>query len=184
MKQTDLSLYNNSPYHPGGNAIKRVLWYYVNVFIFKSSLFPFYGIKNFILRLFGAKLGDMVEIKPCVNIKYPWHLTIGNEVWIGENVWIDCLVPIIIGNNVCISQGVTLLTGSHNYKTTSFDLITQSIILEDGVWIGAAAIVNLGIIACSHAVLTAGSIATKNLEPYSIYQGNPAVKIRNREIGL
>jgi putative colanic acid biosynthesis acetyltransferase WcaF len=182
MKQTDLSLYNNAPYHPGGNAIKRVLWYYVNVFIFKSSLFPFYGIKNFILRLFGAKLGDMVEIKPCVNIKYPWHLTIGNEVWIGENAWIDCLVPITIGNNICISQAAVLLTGSHNYKKSSFDLVTGSIILEDGVWIGAGAIINKGITVGSHAILGAGAVATKNLDAYGIYQGNPAVKIRDRHI--
>lgn len=182
MKQTDLYSYNNAPYHPGGNAIKRVLWYYVNVFFFKSSLFPFYGFKNVLLRMFGAKVGNQVELKPGVNIKYPWNLTIGNEVWIGEKVWIDCLVPVTIGNNVCLSQGAVILTGSHNYKKTSFDLITGSVILEDGVWIGAAAIVNQGLTIGTHAVLTTGSIATKNLEPYSIYQGNPAVKIRDRVI--
>jgi len=182
MKKADLVLYNNSPYHPGAGALKRVLWYYTNVLFFKSGLFPFYGIKNFLLKLFGAKLGKQVEIKPCVNIKYPWHLTIGDEVWIGENVWIDSLVPIIIGSNICISQGAMLLTGSHNYKKPSFDLITGSVILEDGVWIGAGAIVNQGITVYSHAILTSGSVATKNLEPYTIYQGNPAVKIRTRVI--
>jgi putative colanic acid biosynthesis acetyltransferase WcaF len=182
MKQTNLSLYNNLPYHPGGNALKRVLWYYVNILFFKSGLFPFYGIKNSLLRLFGAKIGKQVEIKPCVNIKYPWRLIIGNEVWIGENVWIDNLVPVIIGNNVCISQGATLLTGNHNYKKDTFDLITGSIVLEDGVWIGAFAIVNNGITAASHAVLAGGSVATKNLDAYSIYQGNPAVKTRGRII--
>jgi len=182
MQQTDLLHYNNSPYHPGGNAVKRVLWYYINVLVFKSALFPIYGFKNYLLKLFGAKIGDEVEIKPCVNIKYPWWLTIGNEVWIGENVWIDCLVPVTIGNNVCISQGATLLTGSHNYKKATFDLVTGSIILEDGVWIGAGAIVNYGITAASHSVLTSGSVATKNLDAYSIYQGNPAVKIRSRNI--
>jgi len=182
MKQTDLSLYNNSPYHPGGNAVKRILWYYVNCLFFKSGLFPFYGVKNLLLRAFGAKIGKHVEIKPCVNIKYPWHLTIGNEVWIGENVWIDCLVPVIIGNNVCLSQGSMILTGSHNYKKTTFDLITDNVVLEDGVWIGAGAIVNLGITAASHAVLSSGSVATTNLEPYSIYQGNPAKKVRERDI--
>ena len=134
------------------------------------------------LRLFGAKIGKEVEIKPCVNIKYPWWLTIGNEVWIGENVWIDCLIPITIGNNVCISQGAILLTGSHNYKRPTFDLITKEVILEDGVWIGAFAVINAGVVAASHAVLTSGSVATKNLEAYSIYQGNPAVKIRSRII--
>src|ERR1035437_6559940 len=182
MKQTDLFFYNNFPYNPGGNIFKRVLWYYINILIFKSSLFPFYALKNRLLRLFGATIGKEVEIKPCVNIKYPWWLTIGNEVWIGENVWIDCLVPVTIGNNVCISQGVMILTGSHNYKTPSFDLMTGSVVLEDGVWIGAGAIVNQGIIAASHAVLASGSVATKNLEAYTVYQGNPAVKIRVRTI--
>ncbi len=182
MQQTDLRAYNNHPYHPGGSAIKRVLWYYANVLIFKSSLFPFYGIKNSLLRLFGAKIGSGVEIKPCVNIKYPWLLTIGNEVWIGENVWIDNLVMVTIGSNVCLSQGAILLTGSHNYKKNTFDLITGHVTLEDGVWIGAGSIVNLGITAKTHSVLSSGSVATKNMEPYSIYQGNPAVKIRERVI--
>jgi len=182
MKQTDLYSYNNSPYHPGGNVVKRILWYSVNSIVFKSGLFPFYGIKNILLRSFGAKIGQEVEIKPCVNIKYPWNLTIGNEVWIGENVWIDSLVPVIIGDNVCISQGAILLTGSHNYKKTTFDLVTGSVVLEDGVWIGAGAIVNYGITAASHSVLTSGSVATKNMEAYTVYQGNPAVNIRSRTI--
>jgi putative colanic acid biosynthesis acetyltransferase WcaF len=183
MQQTDLFSYNNYPYNPGGSAFKRVVWYYVNVLVFKSSLFPFYAFKNSLLRLFGAKIGKEVEIKPCVSIKYPWLLTIGNEVWIGEKVWIDNLVMVTIGSNVCISQGAILLTGSHNYKKTTFDLLTGNVILEDGVWIGAGAIVNMGVTVASHAVLSSGSVATKNLEPYTVYQGNPAVKVRQRVIG-
>jgi putative colanic acid biosynthesis acetyltransferase WcaF len=182
MQQTDLSTYNNSPFHPGGNTIKRVLWHYLNAIFLKTSLVPFNGFKIFLLRSFGAKIGKKVTIKPGVNVKYPWHLTIGDHTWVGENVWIDCLVPVTIGNNVCLSQGAVILTGSHNYKKTSFDLITDSVILEDGVWIGACALVNAGVIAASHAVLTSGSVATKNLEAYTIYQGNPAVKMRMRVI--
>lgn len=182
MQKTDLSAYNNHPYNPGGNAVKRVLWYYTNILFFKSALFPFYGFKVALLRAFGAKIGKKVELKPCVNIKYPWNLTIGDEVWIGEKVWLDSLVMITIGSNVCISQGATLLTGSHNYKKSSFDLLTRGITLEDGTWIGAGAIVNLGVTAHSHAVLTSGSVATGELEAYGVYQGNPAVKIRERII--
>lgn len=182
MPQTDLSAYNNHPYHPGGNALKRLIWLYINALFFKTSLVPASGFKVFLLRLFGAKVGKGVTIKPSVNIKYPWCLTIGNNTWIGENVWIDCLVSINIGSNVCLSQGAHLLTGSHNYKKTTFDLITGSIILEDGSWIGAQAIVNQGVTVASHAVLTAGSVATKDLEAYAIYQGNPAVKVRERVI--
>jgi putative colanic acid biosynthesis acetyltransferase WcaF len=92
------------------------------------------------------------------------------------------LVPVKIGANVCISQGAMLLTGNHNYKKSTFDLITGEIILEDGVWIGAKSVVCPGVSCHSHAILTVGSIATKNLEAYSIYQGNPAIKIRERSI--
>ena len=182
MQQTDLSTYNNSPFHPGGNTVKRALWYYLNAFFFKTSLVPFSGFKVFLLRAFGAKIGSGVIIKPCVNIKYPWHLRIGHHTWIGENVWIDCLVPVSVGNNVCISNGVMLLTGNHNYKKSSFDLITAGVTIEDGVWLGAGAMLMPGVKASAHAVLTAGSVATKNLEPYAVYQGNPAVKTRLRII--
>jgi len=182
MQQTNLSAYNNYPYHPGGNGFKRVVWHYVNAVIFKTGLLPISGVKTFLLRLFGAKTGKNITIKPCVNIKYPWLLSIGNNTWIGENVWIDNIAMVTIGNNVCLSQGAVLLTGSHNYKKSTFDLITGSIILEDGVWIGAQAIINQGITVSSHAVLTTGSIATKNLDAYCIYQGNPAVKTRVRNI--
>jgi putative colanic acid biosynthesis acetyltransferase WcaF len=89
---------------------------------------------------------------------------------------------VTIGSNACISQGVTLLTGSHNYKKTAFNLITGPIVLEDGVWLGAGSFVNQGVTIATHAVLTSGSVATKNLEPYSIYQGNPAIKVRSRTI--
>lgn len=182
MLKTDLSTYNNQPFNPGGNALKRFLWFYVNAVFLKTSLIPASGFKVFLLRLFGAKIGKNVTIKPCVNVKYPWFLNIGNETWIGENVWIDSLVMISIGANCCLSQGAVLLTGSHNYKKTSFDLLTNGIVLEDGVWIGAGAIVNLGVTAGSHSVLTSGSIATKHLQPYGVYQGNPAIKIRERVI--
>ncbi len=182
MAQTNLSTYNNSFFKPGGNPLKRVIWFYFNSLFLKSSMLPINGLKVFLLKVFGAKIGKNVTIKPCVNIKYPWNLVIGDNTWVGENVWIDSLVPIIIGCNVCLSQGALLLTGSHNYKKTTFDLLVDKIILEDGVWIGAGAIVNKGITAGSHAVLTSGSVANKNLEPYFIYQGNPAVKTRERVI--
>jgi putative colanic acid biosynthesis acetyltransferase WcaF len=182
MEQTDLPAYNNFPYHPGGSVLKRLVWFYINAALFKTSIIPISWLKVCLLRLFGASVGAGVNIKPGVNIKYPWLLSIGDYSWIGENVWIDNLVQVKIGKNVCLSQGVLLLTGNHDYKTSSFNLITGEITLEDGVWIGAGAIVNQGITAASHSILTAGSTANRNLEPYFIYQGNPAQKIRVRII--
>ena len=178
--QTNLSSYNNGWYNPGGNVIKRITWHYINCFIFKSGYFPFYKLKTFLLRMFGATVGSGVLIKPFVNIKYPWKLSLGNNIWIGENVWIDNIANVIIGNNVCISQGAFLLTGNHNYKKQAFDLILGEVILEDGVWIGAQSVVCPGVICESHAVLSVASVANQNLSAFNIYTGNPAKKVRER----
>lgn len=179
--KTDLSKFNNSWYKPG-NPLKRLVWFLINAIFFKSLLNPFSGLKVFLLRLFGAKVGKGVVIKPNVNIKYPWKLIIGNYVWIGEEVWIDNLDEVVIGNNVCISQGAMLLCGNHNYKKTSFDLMVKPITLEEGVWVGAKAVVTQGVVCKSHSLLTVASVAIKTLDEYSVYQGNPALKIREREI--
>lgn len=179
--KTDLASFNNSWYKPGASFLKRGLWYCFNN-VFFCSRFPFNQFKVFLLRLFGARVGKKVVIKPGVNIKAPWFLLIGDFVWVGENVWIDNLVKVSIASNVCISQGAMLLTGNHDYSKSSFDLITKEIVLEEGVWIGAKAVVCPGITCASHSVLTLGSIATTNLDSYGIYQGNPAVKVRERKI--
>jgi putative colanic acid biosynthesis acetyltransferase WcaF len=179
--QVDLAKYNNSWYKPG-SAVKRFIWHYVNLLFFKSGVFPFYGIKVFLLKLFGAKMGKNILIKPHVNIKYPWFLTLGNNIWIGENVWLDNLGEITIGNNVCISQGALLISGNHDYTVTSFDLIVKPIVLEDGVWICAKAIICGGTICKSHSVITAGSIVSSQTESYGIYTGNPAIKVKSRVI--
>lgn len=179
--KTDLAKYNNSWYKPG-NPIKRAFWYFFNIVFLMNPWNPFNGSKKFVLRVFGAKIGKGVVIKPSVNIKYPWKLEIGDYVWIGEHVWIDNLAKVTIGSNACISQGALLLCGNHNYKKQTFDLIVGEIRLEEGVWIGAKAIVTPRITCYSHSILTAGSVATSNLESYGIYQGNPATLIRKRQI--
>lgn len=132
--------------------------------------------------MFGAKVGKNVLIKPFVNIKYPWFLTIGDFVWIGENVWIDNLTNVVIGSNVCLSQGALLLTGNHDYTKTAFDLSVAEIVIGDGAWIGAKSILCPGVYCKSHSVLTVGSVATKDLEEYSVYGGNPAIKMKERVI--
>jgi len=181
-KQTDLSKYDNSSYNPGKTLTVRVLWYFINILFFINPLNPISSLKVFLLKIFGAKIGKGVNIKPSVNIKYPWRLKIGNYSWIGENVWIDNLADVEIGKNCCLSQGVMLLTGNHNYKKHTFDLITGKIILEDGVWIGAKSVVNNNVICRQHSVLSTNSVLSKNTQAYSIYSGNPAIKIRERKI--
>lgn len=179
--KVDLSAYKSDLNIEAG-ILTQILWYYINAWIFNSYILPFYGIKRYLLKLFGAKIGKGVVIKPKVNVKYPWKLSIGDFSWIGENVWIDNLDEVKIGSNVVISQGALLLSGNHNYKSKSFDLITGKIILEDGVWIGARALVTGNVVCASHAVLSVNSVASQNLAPYTIYSGNPCTAIRKRKI--
>jgi len=180
--KTKLASYNNSWYQPGP-VVKRVCWYVTSALFFQTALFPFSSFKVFLLRLFGAKIGKKVRIKPGVTIKYPWFLAIGDYCWIGENVWIDNLGMITIGNNVCLSQGCLLLTGNHDYSKPGFDLVVKGIILEEGVWIGAKSVVCGGVVARDHSVLAAGAVVNEEMEAYSVYRGNPAEKVRGRRIG-
>lgn len=183
QKKVSLKDYDNTWYSTKGGTVKRTLWYFINVLFVLNPLNPFSSIKVWLLRLFGGQVGRGVVFKPGVNVKYPWLLRIGDHTWIGEGVWIDNLVKISIGSNCCLSQGAMLLTGNHDYKRSTFDLLVGEIVLEDGVWIGAKSIVGPGVTCGSHSVLAAGSVASRNLEAYSIYRGNPAAYVKERTLG-
>ena len=166
----------------GAGKMRQALWYFVNVFFFKNPLNIFSGVKVFLLKSFGAKMGKGIVIKPSVNIKYPWKLSVGDFTWIGEGVWIDNLSVINIGNSVTISQGALILTGSHDHTKESFDFISLPVTLEDGVWIGAKAVVYGGVICFSHCILGINAVAESNLSAYTIYKGNPAIAVMKRQI--
>ena len=182
MKYVDLSQYDNGWFRIGAGRLKTITWFFVNAWLMQGRWNPSSSLKVRLLRMFGAKIGHGVIIKPSVNIKYPWNLVVGDYTWIGENVWIDNLTQVTMGRNVCISQGAMLLCGNHNYRKTTFDLMIGSITLEDGVWVGAQSVVCPGVRMASHSVLTVGSVATRDCEEYGIYQGNPAVKVKVRII--
>ncbi len=181
MEKVDLKKYDNSWYFPGG-LIKRVVWHIISsMFINSNFPLPVKG-KIYILRLFGAKIGNGVMIKPRVNIKYPWFLVVEDYVWIGEEVWIDNYIEVKIMKNACISQGAMLLTGNHDFTKSTFDLIIKPITIGEGAWVGAKSIVCPGASLGDCAVLTVGSVATKQLSKLTVYQGNPAKMIKYREI--
>ena len=182
MKEVRLDTFRTGSFDKGAGFLKQTLWYFVNALLVRASWNPFMEIKIALLKAFGAKIGKGLVIKNNVCIKFPWKLTIGDYVWLGENCWIDNLDRVTIGSHVCISQGALLLTGNHDYTLSSFDYRNAPVVIEDGAWIGARAVVCPGVTVRSHAILTVGSIATKDMEAYGIYQGNPAQLIRKRVI--
>ena len=173
--------FDKKDFNSGASSLKILLWYFTSLIFVRSGLIPFSSMLVFIFRAFGAKIGKEVRIKPGIYVHYPWRLSIGDYAWLAA-CRIENLAMVTIGDNVCVSQEALLLTGNHDYKKVGFDLITKPIILEEGSWIGARAVVCPGVTVKSHAVLTVGAVATKDLEAYSIYQGSPAVKVKEREI--
>lgn len=109
-------LFEKDPLVAGAPKWRVAVWYLVSWLFFRGYACPFSTPKTWLLRLFGAQIGKGLVIKPCVEIKFPWKLQLGDHVWIGEKVWIDNLGQVAIGSHVTLSQGAMLLTGNHDYK--------------------------------------------------------------------
>ncbi|MGH7870278.1 MAG: WcaF family extracellular polysaccharide biosynthesis acetyltransferase [Candidatus Dormibacteraceae bacterium] len=180
--KVELEKFSNTAFNRGAGLSKRVLWLLVSWVLFRLCPLSFSWLKRIVLRLFGARIGKGVVIKPQVKITFPWKLEVGDHSWIGEEAWLLSLDRIVVGSNVCISQRAFLCTGSHNYKSSTFNLITAPIRVENGAWLAAGCWVGPGVTVGSHAVLTAGAVAGKNLEPWAIYSGNPAFLVKARTI--
>jgi len=176
----DLSSYSVRDFDRGAGKLREALWLLISLMLFRVCPFSLSPIKRVVLRMFGATIGRNVTIKPQVKITFPWKLVIGDHVWLGEECWLLNLERIVIGNNICISQRAFLCTGSHDYKSPTFDLIVKPIFLEDGCWIGAGSWVGPGVKAGSHSVLAAGSVASKEMQAWTIYRGNPAMPVKQR----
>jgi putative colanic acid biosynthesis acetyltransferase WcaF len=167
-------------FHTRG-AVVRMLWYFTSLLLFESGWFLAGGLKISILRLFGAKIGQGLVLKPNVRIKFPWLLEVGDHVWIGQDVWIDNLAAVSIGSHACVSQGSYFCTGGHDYRRTSFDLIVRPIAVGPGAWVGAFTRIMGGVTIGANAIVATGCIVTRDVGAADIVGGNPAHKIAQRQ---
>ena len=175
-----LASFDNSWYSPGRSPPVRALWLMTSA-IFFLSWFPWPSrLKVVLLRAFGARVGRGVVVKPRVNVKYPWNLAIGDHSWLGEAVWLDNLAPVRIGADACLSQGAMVETGNHDWSRPTFDLLVKEVVIEDGAWMAVRSLALPGARLASHAVLGAGSVLAGDSQPYGIYVGVPARKVRER----
>jgi putative colanic acid biosynthesis acetyltransferase WcaF len=177
-----LDLYTTGSYSAGAPLRMQILWYYVGSPLFRTRWLPFSALKCLILRWFGAQVGEGVRIKPGVWVKFPWRLVVGDYVWLGENCWIDNVAFVTIDSHSCISQDVYLCTGNHDWSNSDFRLMDKPIHIGEGCWIAARAVVGPGVTIGQGAVLGLASVASRSLEPMTIYAGNPALAIKERQI--
>ena len=175
-----LDHYTLGTYTPGAPIWKQILWYFLGEPLLRSHWLPFSAFKVWILRRFGAQIGQQVRFKPGVRVKFPWRLTVDDYVWIGENTWLDNVAPIAIESHVCLSQDVYLCTGNHDWSHPDFKLIPAGIHIEQGSWLAARAVVGPGVTVGRGAVLCLGSVTGRSLQPMTIYAGNPAQPVKQR----
>ena len=180
----DLSQYQNDEFNPGRPWIVRVLWFFFGLPLLRCPLIPSSALRRLLLTSFGAKIGDGAVMQQHFCVKYPWNLRVGNNCWFGEECWIDNLVPVTLGNNVCISQGAYLCTGNHDWSDPAFALIVRRIRIEDGAWIGARSSLAPGVVIGQGAVVALGAVVNKSIPPFEVHAGNPARFVRVRDFKM
>jgi putative colanic acid biosynthesis acetyltransferase WcaF len=162
----------------GAPRWKEMLWILVSAFFFRTSL-PWPSIVRVkLLRAFGARVGVHVVLRAKLNVNFPWRLTLGDHVWIGEEVMILSLAPVELESHVCISQRAFLCTGSHDFRAPHFDLITEPITIRERSWVAAQAFIGPGVKIGPGSMVTAGSVVTANVPPGVMVRGNPAEIVR------
>lgn len=150
-------------YDKGRSWMWQAAWFAVQNLIFAAWWCP-RRLRPHLLRMFGAQIGDNVFIRHRVRVLWPWKLTIGNDVLIGEDAWLLNLEPIDIGSDVCLSQGVFLCTGSHDFSSSDFSYDNGPISIRDGVWIAAQALVLRGVVIDSGSLVGARAVVRSSLE--------------------
>jgi putative colanic acid biosynthesis acetyltransferase WcaF len=169
----DLRLYDQSSFDRGRPSWFILLWWLVQAIAFPLTLHNAHGIRCALLRLFGAKIGKGVVIRPTARFTYPWKIAIGDYSWVGDDVVLYSLDRIQIGCHCVISQKCYLCTGSHNFEDPAFALKTAPILVGNGVWIASDCFVAPGVTLGANAVIGARSSVFKDIPPGQVAWGSP-----------
>ena len=149
---------------------RLAIWYLAQHLIFKLPLLPS-PLRPRFLRFFGAKIGRRVIIRRGVRIHFPWNLEIGDDCWVGEEVWFINHEKVTIGSNVCISQRSLICSGGHDYRSASLEYAHKPIEIKDGAWVCLDAKVLPGVTIGECSVISAGEVVRKSVPEYSMLVG-------------
>lgn len=176
----DLSLSSAPRGFRGRSGIVVLLWQFIQPTFFGLSPQPAYRWRRAILKMFGAKVGIGVRIRPTARITYPWKVALGNYCWIGDNAELYSLDTITVGANSVISQRSYLCTGTHDYKDITFPLIMKPIVIESEAWIAADSFVAPGVTIGQGSIVAARSTVLHDVGRGLIVAGSPAITKKSR----
>ena len=166
----------------GKSKVIVQLWWFTEKTLFAWSPQFLYSWRRFLLRLFGAKIGKGVLIRPTVRITYPWKVNIGDYTWVGENCVLYSLGDIKIGNHVAIAHGVYFNTGLHDYKKETFDIAAKPVVIGDESWITNDVYIAPGVTIGRGCVIGARSSVMKSMPEGHVCYGSPAIPVKKRDI--
>lgn len=178
----DLSAFSPVGLERGRPKFVEIIWRLTNLVVVQTS-FPWpSAIRRAVLVAFGAKIGKGFYIRPSVKVHFPWKLTIGENVWIGEGCTLLNLEPIEIRSNAALAHEVYVSTGNHDLTRRDFPYANASVLIDSSTWIGTRAFVGSGVTIGRGAVVAAGAVVVKDVDPWSVVGGVPARKISVRRL--
>ncbi|NDJ16520.1 hormogonium polysaccharide biosynthesis acetyltransferase HpsU [Myxacorys almedinensis] len=169
----NLQKYDQSWFDRGRPGWIVLLWWLVQAIAFPLTPQPLNTLRCRILRLFGAKIGKGVLIRPTARFTYPWKVEIGDYSWIGDDVVFYSLDRIHVGEHCVISQKTYLCTGSHDLSDPNFGLVTGAIAIGSGVWIATDCFVAPDVKVGANAVVGARSSVFSSLPESQVCWGTP-----------
>jgi len=166
------------------NRLRRLVWNISWALLYRMSPRPLHSWRSLLLRAFGAKMGPNCHFYPGSKIWAPWNLICADQVTAADGTEIYNPAPITFGSHAILSQGAFICGATHDYDDPGFPLIAYAMSFGAYAWVCARASVAPGVNMGEGAVLGLGSVATRNLEPWTVYAGTPAVKVKERQRGL
>jgi putative colanic acid biosynthesis acetyltransferase WcaF len=164
-----------------GNRARRAIWNACWILLYRTSPRPLHSWRAFLLRAFGATMGPNCHFYPKSKIWAPWNLVCADQVTAADGAEIYNPAPISFGSHAILSQDAYLCGATHDYDDTAFPLLAYSMSIGAYAWVCARASVAPGVNVGEGAVLGLGSVATKDLAPWTVYAGTPAVKVKDRQ---
>jgi putative colanic acid biosynthesis acetyltransferase WcaF len=165
--QRDLKTFSGGTGFTPSTMIRLVSWTILQNTFFKSFFYTS-QLRVIALRFWGASIGSGVKIRRGVKVHFPWNLKIGDDCWIGEEVWIINHEKVVLGSNVCISQRAIICSGSHDFRSSSFEHAHKPIEIKDGAWVCLDARILPGVTVGECSVVSAGEVARKSIPDNSI----------------
>ena len=177
----ELNKYRNE--YGAREKVRRLLWEIVWATLFRPTpRWCLNGWRNFLLRVFGAKIGKGARINGRARIWQPWRLTVGDNSWVDGDVSLYSVDVVRIGSNTVISEGAFVCTAEHDISSEAFGLKSAPVAVGDCAWICARSVILPGASVGEGAVVAAGAVVTRNVEPWTVVGGNPAKFIKKRVV--